>query len=58
MDLIEYQRLLGATIYNDTIKSNLIEIWGLKLEHLIDTLAINLVYSVNKLLRRAVGASE
>jgi hypothetical protein len=48
----------GASICNDTIESNLVKIWGLELEHLMDTLAIALVGGVDQLLRRAVGATE
>jgi len=47
-------RRQGVTICNDTIEPNLVEIWGLELEHLMDTL----VGSVDQLLRRAVGAAE
>lgn len=45
-------------VSNDSVETNLMEIWCLDLQHLVDAHPVNLVGRVSYLLRGAIGATE
>lgn len=46
------------TVSNDSVKTNLVEVRGLELEHLVDTSAVDGVGCFGNLLGRSVGTTE
>lgn len=49
---------LRVAVCNDTIKHNLVQVGGLKLQHLVDTIAIDLVSCIPDLLASSICATE
>lgn len=47
-----------VAVGNDSVKTNLVEVGGLKLQHLVDTVAVDLVGSITNLLRSTVTTTE
>ena len=48
----------SVSIGNDSVKTNLMKIWGLESQHLMDSLAVDLVCGINQLLRRAICTAK
>lgn len=46
------------TVGNDTVKTDLVKVWSLELQHLKDTSAVDLIGSVVDLLLGAIGTTE
>jgi hypothetical protein len=55
LELIEYIRV---TVGNDTVKTNLVEVGCLELQHLVDTSPVDLVGCVLDLLLSTIGVAE
>jgi len=49
---------LRVTVGNDSVKTNFVKVGGLKLQHLVDTAAVDLVGSVANLLGSTLTATE
>jgi hypothetical protein len=47
-----------VTVSNDTVKTNLVEVGGLELQHLVDTSPVDLVGCILDLLLSTVGVAE
>lgn len=46
------------TVGNDSVKTNLVKVGGLKLQHLVDTVTVDLVGSIADLLGSTITATE
>lgn len=49
---------IRVTVGNDSVKTNLVEVGGLELQHLVDTAAVDLVSSLANLLGGTLTATE